>query len=80
MTLDFAIYPTFKTDILLYANSVSTSLPVWAECVLLTRSSLRHLRFQIVALLLQRFDVAPLAEEDVGDHRLARNQDTCQQG
>lgn len=35
---------------------------------------------QVVVLLLQRFDVAPLAEEEVRDDRLARNQDTGQQG
>lgn len=46
----------------------------------LTRSSLRQLSLHLAALLLQRFDVTPLAEEEVGDHGLARNQDTGQQG
>lgn len=31
-------------------------------------------------MLLQRFNVTPLAEEEVRGNRLARNQDTGQQG
>lgn len=58
---------------------VSTPLPVWTESILLTRSSSWYLRFQIFPRVLQRFDVTSLAEEEVGSHGLAHNQDTCQQ-
>lgn len=44
-----------------------------------TISSPGQLMPHVVALLLQRFDFTSLVEEEVGDHRLARNQDTCQQ-
>lgn len=47
---------------------------------LLTRSALRQLSVHVVVLLLERLDVAPLAEEEVGGHHLARNQDAGQQG
>lgn len=56
------------------------SLLIWTEFAILTWSSLRQLSLQVVALLLQRFDVAPLAEEEVGDCRLPNNQDAGQQG
>lgn len=51
-----------------------------SSCLKCTISPPGHLMPQVVALLLQRSDFAPLVEEEVGDHRLARNQDTCQQG
>lgn len=56
-----------------FGSNTSSSL----KC---TISPLGHLMPQVVALLLQRSDFTSLVEEEVGDHRLARNQDTCQQG
>lgn len=48
--------------------------------VALTRSSICHLRFQLVALLLQGLDFTLLGEEEVGSHGLAHNQNAGQQG
>lgn len=45
-----------------------------------TRSALGHLRFQLVALLLQGLDLALLGEEEVGSHGLAHDQHAGQQG
>lgn len=55
-------------------------------CVLLfifnsfTRSSIAHLRFESVALVLQGFDFTFLGEEEVGSHGLAHDQNAGQQG
>lgn len=66
---------------MLNVNTVQSIPPkTWTEFCLLTRSSPRHLGLQVAVLLLQGFDVIPLVEEEVGDHRLAGNQETGQQG
>lgn len=51
-----------------------------SEFGLLTRFSLCQFCLQVVALLLQVFDVTPLAKEEIGNHCLAHDQHTGQQG
>lgn len=54
--------------------------PANSQHSILTRVASWHLWLKFVVLILQRFDVILLAEEEIGGHRLAHNQHTGQKG